>query len=189
MMLTVYHSNIHYTIGLFCCIKQEDNPKEGTLIFLIFQITYSLWSSPYRGSHWHSSQRAPPPPKNNNNYNINNDYIDEKISPSLTSIPNISRTPYWFHSPHTTSRITVFRPGHNPPHVTMQARTSSGSNTICTDHPRSIEQESSCAYTEVFQSLYRTFETSRESGACTDIVLIHHIEPIHHIVPIFSAYA
>ena len=49
----------------------------------------------------------------------------------LTSMPMISRTPYWFHSPHTISRITVFKPGQSPPHVTTQALTSSGSKYTC----------------------------------------------------------
>lgn len=46
---------------------------------------------------------------------------------SLTSIPRTFFTPYIWWRPHTISLITVLRPGHKPPHVTMQAWTSSDS--------------------------------------------------------------
>jgi len=44
---------------------------------------------------------------------------------SLTLIPNTFLTPYIWYKPHTNSLITVLRPGHKPPHVTMAAWTSS----------------------------------------------------------------
>ena len=52
------------------------------------------------------------------------------LKSQLTLMPSTVRTPYWNQSPHTSSRITVLRPGHRPPHVTMAARTSEGWNTI-----------------------------------------------------------
>lgn len=45
----------------------------------------------------------------------------------LTSIPRTLWTPYMWYNPHTISLITVFRPGHRPPHVTIHACTSSDS--------------------------------------------------------------
>lgn len=49
----------------------------------------------------------------------------------LTSIPSTLVTPYIWYKPHTISRTTVFKPGHRPPHVTMQATTSSASKATC----------------------------------------------------------
>ena len=46
---------------------------------------------------------------------------------SLTSIPKTFFTPYMWYKPHTISRITVLSPGQRPPHVTIQAWTSSAS--------------------------------------------------------------
>mmetsp|Transcript_6825 Transcript_6825/g.24278 ORF Transcript_6825/g.24278 Transcript_6825/m.24278 type:complete len:313 (-) Transcript_6825:436-1374(-) len=40
--------------------------------------------------------------------------------------PQILRTPYEYARHITSSRMTVLRPGHRPPHVTMAARTSDG---------------------------------------------------------------
>lgn len=48
-----------------------------------------------------------------------------------TCIPKTLCTPYIWYKPHTISLITVFRPGQSPPHVTIQACTSSESKYTC----------------------------------------------------------
>jgi hypothetical protein len=49
-------------------------------------------------------------------------------------MPRTFFTPYIWYKPHTISLITVLSPGQVPPHVTIQARTSSGSKYTWTTY-------------------------------------------------------
>mmetsp|Transcript_7602 Transcript_7602/g.18100 ORF Transcript_7602/g.18100 Transcript_7602/m.18100 type:complete len:217 (+) Transcript_7602:254-904(+) len=57
--------------------------------------------------------------------------VDGSLKPRYPAgMPSVSVTPYWRRRHMTTSRMTVLRPGQRPPHVTIAALHSLGSNAI-----------------------------------------------------------